>query len=127
MRSRREFIQLASVSAMLLAAKSWSSVAAKQKLSIEDLLDFDTKGQVTLLHLTDLHGQLKPIYFRPPSENFGVGKYEGIPPHLVGEAFLKHFNKNKKALSSVSLTRLLHPHPNKIQIVKNSYLIAQQL
>ena len=56
MRSRREFIQLASVSAMLLAAKSWSSVAAKQKLSIEDLLDFDTKGQVTLLHLTDLHG-----------------------------------------------------------------------
>ena len=37
MRSRREFIQLASVSAMLLAAKSWSSVAAKQKLSIEDL------------------------------------------------------------------------------------------
>ena len=92
MRSRREFIQLASVSAMLLAAKSWSSVAAKQKLSIEDLLDFDTKGQVTLLHLTDLHGQLKPIYFRPPSENFGVGKYEGIPPHLVGEAFLKHFN-----------------------------------
>ena len=92
MRSRREFIQLASVSAMLLAAKSWTSVAAKQKLSIEDLLDFDTKGQVTLLHLTDLHGQLKPIYFRPPSENFGVGKYEGIPPHLVGEAFLKHFN-----------------------------------
>ncbi len=92
MRSRREFIQLASVSAMLLAAKSWSSVAARQKLSIEDLLDFDTKGQVTLLHLTDLHGQLKPIYFRPPSENFGVGKYEGIPPHLVGEAFLKHFN-----------------------------------
>ena len=58
MRSRREFIQLASVSAMLLAAKSWSSVAAKQKLNIEDLLDFDTKGQVTLLHLTDLHGQL---------------------------------------------------------------------
>ena len=32
MRSRREFIQLASVSAMLLATNSWSSVAAKQKL-----------------------------------------------------------------------------------------------
>ena len=41
MRSRREFIQLASVSAMLLATKSWSSVAAKQKLKTEDLLDFD--------------------------------------------------------------------------------------
>ena len=91
MRSRREFIQLASVSAMLLATKPWNSVAAKQKLKTEDLLEFDTKGQVTLLHLTDMHGQLKPVYYRPPSENFGVGKFEGIPPHLVGEAFLEHF------------------------------------
>tara|TARA_B100000925_G_scaffold89527_1_gene64701 strand:- start:2143 stop:3831 length:1689 start_codon:yes stop_codon:yes gene_type:complete len=96
MRSRREFIQLASISAMLLASKPWNSIAAKQKLKIEDLLEFDTKGQVTLLHLTDLHGQLKPVYFRPPSENFGVGKYEGIPPHLVGEAFLKHFGISPK-------------------------------
>ena len=92
MRSRREFIQLASVSAMLLATKSWNAIAAKQKLKTEDLLDFDSKGQVTLLHLTDMHGQLKPVYFRPPSENFGVGKFEGIPPHLIGEAFLKHFD-----------------------------------
>ncbi len=91
MRSRREFIQLASVSAMLLATKPWNSVAAKQKLKTEDLLEFDTKGQVTLLHLTDMHGQLNPVYYRPPSENFGVGKFEGIPPHLVGEAFLEHF------------------------------------
>ncbi len=91
MRSRREFIQLASVSAMLLATKPWNSVAAKQKLKMEDLLEFDTKGQVTLLHLTDMHGQLNPVYYRPPSENFGVGKFEGIPPHLVGEAFLEHF------------------------------------
>ena len=91
MRSRREFIQLASVSAMLLATKPWNSIAAKQSLKTDDLLDFDTKGQVTLLHLTDMHGQLNPVYYRPPSENFGVGKFEGIPPHLVGEAFLKHF------------------------------------
>ena len=91
MRSRREFIQLASVSAMLLATKPWNSVAAKQSLKTDDLLDFDTKGQVTLLHLTDMHGQLNPVYYRPPSENYGVGKFEGIPPHLVGEAFLEHF------------------------------------
>ncbi|MCL4126918.1 UNVERIFIED_CONTAM: hypothetical protein GTU68_026362, partial [Idotea baltica] len=37
------------------------------------------------------HAQLKPVYFRPPSENYGVGAFEGIPPHLVGESFLKHF------------------------------------
>ena len=91
MRSRREFIQLATVSAMLLATKPWNSVAAKQKLKTDDLLDFESKGQVTLLHLTDMHGQLNPVFYRPPSENFGVGKFEGIPPHLVGEAFLEHF------------------------------------
>ncbi len=91
MRSRREFIQLASISALLLGSRSWNTLAAKQQLKIEDLLSFESKGQVTLLHITDLHGQLKPIYFRPPSENFGVGEFEGIPPHLVGEDFLKYF------------------------------------
>jgi sulfur-oxidizing protein SoxB len=91
MRSRREFIQMASVTAALIAGKPWAALAAKQALSMDDLMQFDAKGQVTLLHLTDLHGQLKPVYFRPPSENYGVGAFEGIPPHLVGEAFLKHF------------------------------------
>ena len=92
MNSRREFLQLASITALLIGGRSWNSVAAKQKLKQSDLLKFNDKGQVTLLHLTDLHGQLKPVYFRPPSENFGIGEFEGIPPHLVGEAFLKHFN-----------------------------------
>ena len=91
MRSRREFLQMASVTAALLAGKPWAALAARQAISMDDLMQFDAKGQVTLLHLTDLHGQLKPLYFRPPSENFGVGSFEGIPPHLVGEAFLKHF------------------------------------
>ena len=82
MKSRREFLQLASITALLIGGKSWNSVAAKQQLSQNDLLKFNDKGQVTLLHLTDLHGQLKPVYFRPPSENFGIGKFEGIPPTL---------------------------------------------
>ena len=92
MNSRREFLQLASITALLVGGGSWNSIAAKQQLTQNDLLKFNEKGQVTLLHITDIHGQLKPLYFRPPSENFGIGKFEGIPPHLVGEAFLKHFN-----------------------------------
>ena len=92
MKSRREFIQLAAITATLVGARSFSSIAAKQSLTQDELLGFDSKGQVTLLHITDLHGQLKPVYFRPPSENYGVGKFEGIPPHLVGNEFLKHFN-----------------------------------
>jgi sulfur-oxidizing protein SoxB len=45
----------------------------QQAMVQEDLLKFDSKGQVTLLHVTDMHAQLKPLYFRPPSENYGVG------------------------------------------------------
>jgi len=92
MKSRREFLQLAVITSAILGSRSFSSVAAKQSLSQNELLQFDSKGQVTLLHITDLHGQLKPVYFRPPSENYGVGDFEGIPPHLVGNEFLKHFN-----------------------------------
>jgi sulfur-oxidizing protein SoxB len=58
---------------------------AQQKLTQDDLLKFDSKGQVTLLHFTDVHAQLKPVFFRPPDTNIGVGDYAGIPPHLVGE------------------------------------------
>jgi len=94
MQSRRDFLELAAITAMLLGSRSWSALAAKQELKSEDLLKFDSKGQITLLHVTDLHGQLKPVYFRPPSENYGVGKFEGIPPHLVGEAFLEYFGIN---------------------------------
>jgi len=91
--SRREFIQMASVSAAMLGGYSnWNRLAARQALTEDDLLKFDSKGQVTLLHLTDIHAQLRPVYFRPPSENFGVGMFEGVPPHLVGEDFLRHFN-----------------------------------
>ena len=92
MKSRREFLQIASIASIIFADKNWNVLAAKQGIKTQDLLKFDAKGQVTLLHLTDIHGQLKPIYFRPPSENFCVGDYEGIPPHLVGEDFLKYFN-----------------------------------
>ena len=92
MLSRREFIQMAAVTGTMLGGLgNWNRLAAQQKMNMDDLLKFDAKGQVTLLHLTDIHAQLKPVYFRPPSENFGVGDYEGIPPHLVAEEFLSHF------------------------------------
>lgn len=95
--SRRDFLQMSAVTAATVGGltTNLTRLAAQQKLTQDDLLRFDAKGQVTLLHFTDVHGQLKPIYFRPPSENFGVGAYEGIPPHLVGEAFLNHFGLKK--------------------------------
>ena len=55
MRSRREFLQLAAVSASYFASTSnFARAAAQQHLTQDDLLTFDSKGQVTLLHLTDI-------------------------------------------------------------------------
>ena len=94
--SRRDFLQYAAVVAATTGASgNLTRLAAQQKLTQDDLLKFDSKGQITLLHVTDIHAQLKPVFFRPPSENFGVGAFEGIPPHLVGEEFLKHFGIDK--------------------------------
>jgi S-sulfosulfanyl-L-cysteine sulfohydrolase len=48
-------------------------------------------GNVALLHLTDCHAQLHPTLFREPSVNLGVGAARGRPPHIVGDALLRHF------------------------------------
>lgn len=55
------------------------------------LYDIGRFGNVRILHLTDTHAQLAPVYFREPSVNIGVGAMRGKPPHLVGRAFLDHF------------------------------------
>lgn len=105
MYSRRDFLQFAAIAATATGFSSGlTRVAAQQRMTQDDLLRFDSKGRLTLLHLTDLHAQLKPVYFRPPSENFGVGAFEGIPPHLVGEDFLKHFNIDKGTALSYAHT-----------------------
>ena len=95
MLSRRDFLQFAAVTAAVTGYSGLTRAAATQALTQDELLDFDSKGKLTLLHITDMHAQLKPVYFRPPSENYGVGAFEGIPPHLVGEEFLSHFNLPK--------------------------------
>lgn len=100
MLSRREFLQFSAVGAMATTMSSgfagnFSRALAQQTITQEDLLKFDSKGKITLLHITDIHAQLKPVYFRPPDTNIGVGAFEGIPPHLVGETFLKYFNIDK--------------------------------
>jgi S-sulfosulfanyl-L-cysteine sulfohydrolase len=91
--SRRDFLTATSAAAMLTAggAGSLSRAAAQGKFTQADLLRFDATGNVTLLHLTDLHGQLMPLHFREPSVNIGVGSNRGIVPHIVGDDYLKTF------------------------------------
>ena len=68
---------------------NWSRLAARQQLSQDQLLQFDTFGNVSLIHITDIHGQLKPLYFREPSVNLGVGGNKNKVPHVTGADFRK--------------------------------------
>jgi sulfur-oxidizing protein SoxB len=81
----------AATAAIFGSAGGIGAAAAAQKISQEQLLEFDSVGQVTLLNFTDIHAQLMPLYFREPSVNLGVGNAHGLPPHLTGKDFLKRF------------------------------------
>jgi sulfur-oxidizing protein SoxB len=88
--SRRQFGQ-AAVAAAAIVGAPLGRLAAQQRLTQDELLRFDPLGQVTILHIADLHAQFVPQYFREPSINLGVGESRGLVPHLTGEAFLRHF------------------------------------
>ena len=90
--TRRDFVQAAIATAVLTGSSTGvARAAARQSITQSDLLRFEPMGQVTLLHFTDLHAQLQPVYFREPSVNIGVGTNAGLPPHLTGDVFLKAF------------------------------------
>jgi sulfur-oxidizing protein SoxB len=83
---RRNFLHWLSVAAA-------SGVTPRVALAADDdLYDVGRFGNVRILHLTDTHAQLQPIYFREPSVNLGVGDMRGKPPHIVGGAFLEYFD-----------------------------------
>ncbi|GFE49662.1 thiosulfohydrolase SoxB [Roseobacter cerasinus] len=90
--SRRDFLQVGMAASALLGTSgfgNWARLAAQQALTQDQLLEFETFGNVSLIHITDIHGQLKPIYFREPSVNIGVGDNKGAVPHITGAEFRK--------------------------------------
>jgi sulfur-oxidizing protein SoxB len=86
--SKREFLQvMASASAAGLALGRYADADAAT--AEQGLYDLPAFGNVSLLHMTDCHAQLKPIFFREPSVNLGLAGMRGQLPHLVGEHLLK--------------------------------------
>jgi S-sulfosulfanyl-L-cysteine sulfohydrolase len=85
--SRREFMQLIAIAAASGMALNTKGILAQPSTDL--LYDIPKFGNVHFLHFTDCHAQLKPIYFREPTVNLGVGEALGRLPHLVGENLLK--------------------------------------
>src|SRR5215470_16215876 len=105
--SRRDMLQVGAAAAAVTAAGGFASFGramARQQLTQAELLKFDSLGNITLLHIADLHGQLVPVYVREPSLNLGVGEARGIPPHLTGKEFLRQFGIAAKSAAAYALT-----------------------
>jgi sulfur-oxidizing protein SoxB len=104
--SRREFMRLVGLAGA--AGMLPSSVFAQAKQP-SDLYEVPKFGNVTLLHITDCHAQLNPIYFREPNVNIGVGGAVGKAPHLVGETLLKHFGIEAGGIEAHAFSYLNYP------------------
>jgi len=105
--ARRDFLQMAMATTAVYGASSfgaWSRLSAQQQMTQDKLLEFDSFGNVSLIHITDIHAQLKPIYFREPDTNIGVGSNKGRVPHITGSDFRKLYGIKDGSASAYALS-----------------------
>jgi sulfur-oxidizing protein SoxB len=98
---RRDFLKLTSAAALLGGLPRFARSADNA-----GVYDFERFGNARILHMTDTHAQLLPVYFREPSVNLGVGAMQGKPPHLVGRAFLDRFGIRPDSADAYAFTCL---------------------
>ena len=101
--SRREFVKMLGIASA--AGMMPRSVFATMRQP-SDLYEVPKFGNVSILHITDVHAQLNPVYFREPNVNLGVGTAFGKAPHLVGQAFLEHFKVPAGGIEAHAFTYL---------------------
>src|SRR6516165_10314861 len=96
---RRDLMKFA-VAAPAVATIARLGIAA----GAESIYSLGTFGNARVLHMTDTHAQLLPVYFREPSVNIGIGEMAGRPPHLVGRAFLDRFGIRPDSAEAYAFT-----------------------
>jgi sulfur-oxidizing protein SoxB len=97
---RRDLLKLA------VAMPAVLSLPRAGRAAGSSLYDFKPSGNARVLHMTDTHAQLSPVFFREPSVNIGVGPMKGHPPHLVGEHFLNKFGMKPDTQEAYAFTFL---------------------
>ena len=92
--NRREFIKA------LMIGYMYNLIVPSNARSTDAFINYSLPktGDIRLLHITDTHAQLEPIYFREPDVNLGVGSNKNMPPHLVSENFLNYYSINNNYL-----------------------------
>lgn len=105
--ARRHFLQAALATTALYGASgfgNWAKLSAQQRLTQDDLIGGSGTGNVTLVHITDIHAQTQPLYFREPEFNLGVGAQEGLVPHLTGADFRSAYGIEQGSAMDYALT-----------------------
>jgi len=106
---RRAFLHLLAVASTAVAAGGCSAARRSDRLGDAGLYDVPRFGNARLLHITDVHAQLKPVYYREPSVNLGIGDARGRVPHLVGPALLDHAGLPPGGIQAHAFTHLDFP------------------
>ncbi|WP_315801653.1 thiosulfohydrolase SoxB [Bradyrhizobium sp. SZCCHNS3002] len=97
---RRDFLKASAVAAIAAPALLRSATAA----DTVSLYDIEKFGNARILHITDTHAQLRPLLFREPSVNLGIGEMWGRPPHLVERAFLDRYGIRPDSAEAYAFT-----------------------
>src|SRR3954464_14560058 len=96
---RRDLLKLSGA-----AALSGTIPRATRAADAPGIYELERFGNARILHTTDTHAQLLPVYFREPSVNLGIGEMQGKPPHLVGRAFLDRFGIRADSADAYAFT-----------------------
>lgn len=100
--SRRDFFQIAAALGLGLpaAASAASSSKRADEVTLKDIYGFNARGNVTLLHICDMHAHIKPLYWREPSTLISAPNLTGTPGFLCGESFLNYYGMKGKTLDA---------------------------
>ena len=101
--NRREFIRLMGLASAAGMVPRFNLQAGDDGSAMYDAPAF---GNARILHISDCHAQLNPVYFREPSINIGVGEHRGRVPHLVGRHLLDHFGVPRGGIEAHAYTYL---------------------
>jgi len=106
--TRREFLNMLAIAgAAGVSLPGCSTLTQRTRTAApSDPYEIPAYGNVSLLHFTDCHAQLMPIWFREPNINLGMGSLRGNAPHLVGTEFLKHFQIDPTSREAYTYTHL---------------------